>query len=565
MGRTWSRLESSTRAERREGGTLFPDLQPGLAAAIADPLWMLGRQWQIGEWRGEDAPSPVRVELEIQHTRPTELQAGTATYPIPEALSVLEPLVESDNPDQGPSAFRLAADAGRQFLRLLESFGASSARTLFRQKYPLIPPVPSHLDSPNVSRTLTLLARTGLDGTKLATALRASPATALPAIPTALKARVDKATAAFLRWMDERIQLPPERLPIWQPERLEHRFALSAKTTETTLTLNASEYPGGHLDWHRFDLVQQAGNPDAPRKLESRTIKALPTPARFRGMPVRRWWEFEDGTIHFGGLEAGPADPARLLVAEFATIAGDDWYLVPVSVPFGSLCRVNRLTIIDAFGGRTQVRSSALVDGPQRTWRFFELTGDNSVAGGKAPWVYVAPAAGLVIEGDPVEKISLARDEQANLGWAIEHRVESALGKAVDRDPPARGFGTAETAGSTWQYRAEMDAPPHHIPLVPVTLKGSPQYQFRRATLAGWSALPPEAAAGAQGRLLQPGTKFTVYEEELPAEGIQVIRNWQLTRRSDGRPVLWLGRRKVPGKGPMRSNLRWDSLLKTQS
>ena len=32
-----------------------------LAMRIADPLWMLGRQWQFGEFKGEDNGSPICV------------------------------------------------------------------------------------------------------------------------------------------------------------------------------------------------------------------------------------------------------------------------------------------------------------------------------------------------------------------------------------------------------------------------------------------------------------------------------------------------------------------------
>ncbi|MGB5613050.1 MAG: hypothetical protein WBM67_10380, partial [Sedimenticolaceae bacterium] len=36
-----------------------------LAARVADPLWMLGRQWQFREFEGEDAGSPVNVDYRL--------------------------------------------------------------------------------------------------------------------------------------------------------------------------------------------------------------------------------------------------------------------------------------------------------------------------------------------------------------------------------------------------------------------------------------------------------------------------------------------------------------------
>src|SRR5512132_4253291 len=49
------------RVNRLEPTHIFADLPGGLAAAVADPVWFLGRQWQLGEHQGEDAASPVQV------------------------------------------------------------------------------------------------------------------------------------------------------------------------------------------------------------------------------------------------------------------------------------------------------------------------------------------------------------------------------------------------------------------------------------------------------------------------------------------------------------------------
>jgi hypothetical protein len=46
---------------------LQQDLKHSLAAQVRDPLWFLARQWQLGEFRGEDAAlarlHPVRRPL----------------------------------------------------------------------------------------------------------------------------------------------------------------------------------------------------------------------------------------------------------------------------------------------------------------------------------------------------------------------------------------------------------------------------------------------------------------------------------------------------------------------
>lgn len=50
----WERIEASSRDD---------ELDSGVEARIADPLWMLARQWQVGEFRGDDAASPVATRL----------------------------------------------------------------------------------------------------------------------------------------------------------------------------------------------------------------------------------------------------------------------------------------------------------------------------------------------------------------------------------------------------------------------------------------------------------------------------------------------------------------------
>jgi len=42
-------------------------VQDGLQARIKDPLWMLGKQWQVGEFRAQDGGHPVRAEIEVKN------------------------------------------------------------------------------------------------------------------------------------------------------------------------------------------------------------------------------------------------------------------------------------------------------------------------------------------------------------------------------------------------------------------------------------------------------------------------------------------------------------------
>src|SRR5436309_13247593 len=70
------------------------DLARGVRARVADPVWFLARQWQLGEHRGEDASSPVAVDVSSTHApityEPTRPDLDPTVVPA-EALLETEP------------------------------------------------------------------------------------------------------------------------------------------------------------------------------------------------------------------------------------------------------------------------------------------------------------------------------------------------------------------------------------------------------------------------------------------------------------------------------------------
>lgn len=91
---TWVRLEPRCRTA---------DMNAGLQARIYDPLWLLARQWQIGEFQGEDNGSPAVAQWRGESARFTRYSPGPLA---PRATAdgqrfdghalPLETLVESD-------------------------------------------------------------------------------------------------------------------------------------------------------------------------------------------------------------------------------------------------------------------------------------------------------------------------------------------------------------------------------------------------------------------------------------------------------------------------------------
>src|SRR4051795_1464431 len=63
----WTRLEPQS---------VSGDPTPGLEARVHDPLWLLTRQWQFGEFTAEDAGSPVAVHVASTTVPVTDWSAG---------------------------------------------------------------------------------------------------------------------------------------------------------------------------------------------------------------------------------------------------------------------------------------------------------------------------------------------------------------------------------------------------------------------------------------------------------------------------------------------------------
>ena len=565
----WDRIEPHTRD---------PDLEESLQARVSDPLWLLARQWQLGEFRGEDAASPIHVRVTAQHHPLTgfgnDAVAGSPEEPFPEGRP-LESRVEAETIG-GDGRVAIAADAGLQLLRRLDEHGLGHLRESLRAAFPLALPPEALLGLPSRDhRRLGLMARRSLDGLgALGAGREAVLAVAGAEDRPALAPAVDAWRAEQLGRFDG----PGDSGETWMEDRLEHRFSVTADTRSQEVALSAREYPGGRLDWHAFDVTRSTPRPIPPAPSKETPLHLLPVPLTFAGMPASRYWELEEGAVYFGGVEAGPADIGRLAVAEFATVYSDDYFLFPLRFPAGCIARVTGMVVRDTYGDSIPIRSTAqwdeeaLAEGAERAWAFFELSGDPSPANGQAPWLLLVPALPTPQNGPPLESVSFVRDEEANLVWAVEERLETATGGSVrrrlmsglapaDEPEPAEPEPAAVADDGAWGYRLQSPVPPYWIPFVPErTDPGSAQVKLRRGRMLAWEELEDPSVAGAKGRVLAPDRPLRLHEEEIPATGAQVTRRWQLARGADGRPHLWMARRKRPGRGERGSGLEYDAI-----
>jgi hypothetical protein len=563
---SWTRIEAMGRSLGVDEGT---------QACTADPLWMIGRQWQIGELRGDDAARPAAARVTVGSARIDRYRpAATPTMrPLPENMP-LERLAESmPGTDRGAAGTFHAAERGNRLMRTLRRAGLAAAADRLRAAFPFRAPSNPVAVGPAGALAASMVARRGLDGAELATAPPARVEQALSGLPATEKAQ---ATSLLDTWRGQHNAPPPQS---WVDQRMEYRFSVGAPTDLGPVTLIADGHPGGPLDWYSFDVDARTAGPAAPEApaaeadLVETTIAVVPTNARYAGMPASRWWEFEDGAVHFGDLDAGPSDLARLAIADFVTTYADDWFILPVRIPTGTLARVLQLEVLDTFGGSTTIDPAAVVDRARapnrpRVFKLFELHADPSA--GRAPWLYVPAVFASTLEGEPLERVEFARDEGANLCWAVERLVEGPLGRAVDR---ARAWSSSRAATTAsvdrdtqaderWEYRVEPAPPPWWIPLLPQRLASSAETNLRRARMHSWTDLD-RAVVGARGVVLRPNQPLRVREEEVTRSGVTVERRWQFARWHDGHTHAWLQHRKRPGRGERSSGIRWDRIEPT--
>ncbi|HEU4387735.1 MAG TPA: hypothetical protein VFV34_08060, partial [Blastocatellia bacterium] len=365
-------------------------MNTSLQARIYDPLWLLARQWQLGEFQGEDNGSPIIASWRAEAARLTRYHSGTITpNTIVNAASYdgsrmpLESLVErerirpaTDQPAR-PEKLRLAAETGQQFLRMLQSKPLSrDYRSAFINQYPfpvLTAEQRTALDSDSLTFFDLMSARVP-DGRQLYSALRPNSSGAVVIAPALQIASVDLAQVeniarAWVQWFETLFSEPDAVNASWLPERMEYAFSVGTRLSDGERVLTASEYSEGHLDWYAFDANLEVSLGGAQDNAVTETARqVIPAPVTFRGMPSARFWEFEDAQVDFGSVDAGPTDLARMLLVQFALDYGNDWFVIPIEVDVGSLCKTRSLVITDTFGVRTLIKPNSESGQPHSSW-----------------------------------------------------------------------------------------------------------------------------------------------------------------------------------------------------
>ena len=576
---SWMRLEPRCRNA---------EMTTSLQARIYDPLWLLARQWQLGEFQGEDNGSPIIASWRAETARLTRFHSGAikpdtiTKAPAYDGRVPLETVVERETihptaNQTGPEKLRLAAESGQQFLRMLQhqplSRDYSSAFIKEFQFVSLTPDQRAALDGDSLN-FFDLIATRVPDGRRLYASFRpnSSGDIVLPAslqIAVADLAEIEKAARLWSRWVETLFTEPEADRTSWLSERLEYAFSVGSRLSDREYVLTATEYSEGHLDWYAFDSnleVTLGGAQDDAVTETNRKI--IPAPVSFRGMPAARFWEFEDAQVDFGSVDAGPTDLARLLLVEFAIDFGNDWFVIPVELEIGSICRTKSLIITDTFGVQTLIKSNSEAGDQNSIWRMFQIshTRGSGLPKPEPNLFFLPPSLISGISDQPIEEVLFLRDEMANLAWAVERVVESPTEGRINRfeaylDHKRKGGQqsppTPPATPQTMRYRLSTEVPDYWVPLLPV--KTEDGLRLRRGAVLKTDGT--NAVVHPLGRILVPGNELSFFEEEVPREGVRVTRSYQFTRWIDGSSHLWVGRRKGVGLGEGSSGLKFDSLV----
>lgn len=584
---TWTRLEPQC---------ANADMGTSTSARLFDPLWLMTRQWQMGEFQAEDTGSPVQARVRATSAALTRAHFGapapglTTAAPYDPAQTPLEAIVE--HRPMRPAGLddsrmlTVAVDAGLHFLRMLEQdTTARKYRAAFLAHHALRAPSAA-LGDDAASRFVQAMAGRAPDARSLAAALR-PPITFDPElkIADADAAAVRKVAAAWTAWYDGLFSEPTGPADdAWQPARLEYAVSVAARLSaqpQDTLTYSAAEFGGGRLDWSGFDVdgrdrLDTTGDQGAVAV--SKTV--IPSPVVVRGAPAARFWEVEDAKVAYGLVPVGPTDLAHLMMIEYASTYGNDWYVVPLDLRIGTVTRVDSLVVTDTFGVRNLLRpigDPALPAPYFSMWQPADLRRpgerlgvvrdparplDPRVGAPLPNRFLLAPSIGRSLDGPAVEDVLFMRDEMANVAWAIERSVESP----VERPATRSGLPAGAVPGAPDdlpRYLLSSSVPENWIPLLPVQTRerqdGPVVSRLRRGRV-----LQPDGTGRlhtAAGQVLNSSPDLLLYDEEIPREGVRVTRARRMVRWVDGTSWVWTGLRKQVGRGEGSSGLVFDQVL----
>lgn len=507
------------------------DWEGAVAGRVHDPLWFLARQWQLGEFQGENASTPVVAHLTVR-SRPLRY-AVDETLADAVATMPAEALIESEAEDWWTLGRRIRV--GRSTVAALHAL----AREL--------------PDDP---------------------ALRLQD----PPPPYESSAGAWDGRALWRRRQelgieDEHFDRRPPREPesLWQPSTLV--YEREGLFTADGVALDLRRHRGGRVDWYSVDgRVDEA---TGAVRVDHRSV--VPTRVVYPGMARRGLWEIEDTDTDIGAEAPDSSHTATAIMTDLFFSHRDEWFEVPVGGDAGSIVTIDRIRVVDDFG---LVYDSATRTGAAPRWVGLQPPGATEPRpdGGDAWTLYhtaglesadlvLWQVAELPLTGEPIERVQFGIDDESNLLWAVERRLD---GRDVPRAAPETGEVAEEPEprnpgrpdgdfldARAYTYVPARGAEPHWIPYTLDAAGGA--WEFVQRRLADYGVDPAALMPAAAADVLSAGdATHRIAAAAVPTAGIELERRWQLARDSVGNPVLWIQRQRRPMASPPARRLRFD-------
>lgn len=305
--------------QRLEPNNKLNSIEDGIQAKVKDPLFMLGRQWQLSEFRATNGGSLVRTEIEYSSQSLDEVSTFDDIVQNIHISEPLEKIIEEEEIDT----------------EIIDS-----------------------------------------------------------------------------------VENKKPKAKYWNPKQLEYSFIVKHQDT----ILKSKEYFGQNLDWYNFNFTSLGEMEEIVKHLALK-----PTEVSFHGMPLKRWWSFENQKIDLGDIQRPYLNYLTEMLVEFAFIYSHNWFLIPIKHSIGHIRSIREINLIDSFG--VTLNATPVIDTTEEKqgWEVFTICPDNAesheMSNGRL--FYFPNNLYHDLESKPVEQVIITRDELANLVWAIENKYES--------------------------------------------------------------------------------------------------------------------------------------------
>lgn len=597
------------------------NLTDSLSFRIHDPLWILTRQWQFGEFRGNDAGSAIVVSARLEAHRLKTLRFGQQQIDFAKSSDVsVEPMVERLDEDLTP---QVGVEAAFYFKRLLKSDAVLSPNlklilTRCKQLYPLTDESPMvsvehtgvkdfcYQQNARLNKFQSAYKGVAFDGRSLYVDLKRGSRQLCSDFPAA-----EVVCKTYVQWFESHY-LPNSGggKSAWNTQKLGYEFEVDTAKEKYV----AEDYHSGRVSWYTFDYSSGKGKHNPDRKY---IFTGLPTLACFDGSPNKRLWQMEDRKVYMGNSDEMQST-ANGVTLQYVTMYGNDWMLIPLDVTVGSVVTVKQISVRDTFGISTTIDRRAGTDSASgahtfgQRWEMFTQAPVHVMSKVKdarvsADGLFFPPALPFTIESQPIEEIQFLRDEMANMVWGVERCVNDGCGSALDCNLLASRTAqfidelnkdilqqqsageesvvsvSQNTAGkaqvehsekaSDYHYVLQNSVPLNWIPFLPQRIQGDKtrrEIALRRGKmpiyLADMKAYLPARPLSAllqvhAGSNSVKEVPLYINEEEIIGVGTKIVRNFQRSRWLNGQVYTWYGTQKQISQMQGDSGLMFDELI----